>query len=320
LLEGQAHLTPLLTSIYSVNVTENSAKRLPPEFVDRVRALQEGASPAVPKHASTVVLLRNAPDGPGSGVEACLLRRVTTMAFAAGMHVFPGGGVDPADAQEPGADGPSDWVGPQPQVWAGPLTAEPGLARALVCAAVRETFEEFGVLLAGPDPQTVADPDFAADPSWEDDRKGLIERRFSLSELLHRRGLLLRADLLRPWAHWVTPEVEPKRYDTRFFVAALPEGQRTRDVGGESDRMVWVRPGDAVTEHAAGRLAMLPPTVFTLAELAEYPDVHSILQAANERDIKPVLPRVVVTGEEAELLLPTDPGYAGSDPDQARQQ
>jgi len=107
----------------------------------------------------------------------------------------------------------------------------------------------------------------------------------------------------------VTPEVEPKRYDTRFFVAALPPGQRPRDVGGESDRLVWLRPQEAIDRHAAGRLAMLPPTVFTLAELAEHPDVDSVLRVANERDIQPVLPRVVVTGEEAELLLPSDAGY-----------
>jgi hypothetical protein len=112
----------------------------------------------------------------------------------------------------------------------------------------------------------------------------------------------------------VTPEVEPKRYDTRFFVAALPAGQRSRDVGGESDRMVWIRPDEAIRRHGEGQLAMLPPTVFTLAELAEYPDVDSVLQAANERDIKPVLPRVAVTGEEAELLLPNDPGYADAHP------
>jgi 8-oxo-dGTP pyrophosphatase MutT (NUDIX family) len=245
---------------------------------------------------------------------------VSTMAFAAGMHVFPGGGVDPADAKEPGPGEPQDWVGPPPQEWAAPLGAEPGLARALVCAAVRETFEESGVLLAGADGDSVADPDFISDASWEQDRTGLIDRRFSLSELLHRRGLRLRADLLRPWAHWVTPEVEPKRYDTRFFVAALPSRQVTRDVGGESDRMVWLRPEDAVRQHGQGSLAMLPPTVFTLAELAEYPDVDSILQAANKRDIQPVLPRVVVTGEEAELLLPSDPGYADAYPDPTRQQ
>jgi 8-oxo-dGTP pyrophosphatase MutT (NUDIX family) len=284
------------------------SSRLPEEFTARVRALQDGAAPATPRHASTVVLLRDVEDdGEGAGIEACLLRRVRTMAFAAGMHVFPGGSVDPADATPPSAG--TDWIGPTPESWAQVLTADVGLARALVCAAVRETFEESAVLLAGTDDGEVVDVDAKADPSWEDDRQGLIDRRFSLSELLARRGLRLRADLLRPWAHWVTPEVEPKRYDTRFFVAAMPPGQATRDVGGESDRMVWLRPQEALDLHEAGGLAMLPPTAFTLAELTNYPNVRSVLEAANERDIKPVLPRVVLTGEQAELLLPSDPGY-----------
>ncbi|HSP37833.1 MAG TPA: NUDIX hydrolase [Frankiaceae bacterium] len=277
--------------------------RLPDEFAARVRALADGARPAQPKHASTVVLLRDvAEDEPG--IEACLLRRVSTMAFAAGMHVFPGGSVDPADRAGPG-DG-SDWLGPSPDTWAGLLTADDGLARALICAAVRETFEESAVLLAGADEHDVAD---TSDPSWEADRQGLLDRAFSLSDLLARRQLRLRADLLRPWAHWVTPEVEPKRYDTRFFVAAMPAGQATRDVGGESDRMVWLRPQEALDLHEAGGLAMLPPTAFTLAELTAYSSVNSVLAAANERDIKPVLPRVVLTGEQAQLLLPTDEGY-----------
>jgi 8-oxo-dGTP pyrophosphatase MutT (NUDIX family) len=277
----------------------------------RVDALGQGEPPAVPKHASTVVLLRET--GSAVGMQACLLRRVRTMAFAAGMHVFPGGSVDPADAIEPteAPDGSiSDWLGPGPAQWAQVLTADVALARALVCAAVRETFEESGVLLAGPDASSIADTDPVADPSWETDRQGLLDRRFSLSELLHRRGLRLRADLLRPWAHWITPEAEPKRYDTRFFVAAMPPEQATRDVGGESDRMMWLAPQEALDLHQAGSLAMMPPTAFTLAELTGYQSVDSVLEAANGRDIRPVLPRVVVSGEQAQLLLPGDADYA----------
>lgn len=291
--------------------------RLTEDVRNRLSSLAEGGEAPVPKHASTVVLLRDVGGVDGGadeastveGIEACLLRRVRTMAFAAGMHVFPGGGVDAADASTDSA-----WIGPSPQDWAQVLSADPGLARALVCAAVRETFEESGVLLAGPDESTIVDTDPQVDPSWETDRQALIDRSFSLSELLVRRGLALRADLLRPWAHWVTPEAEPKRYDTRFFVAALPGAQATRHVGGESDRMIWLRPQDALDRHTEGGLAMLPPTAFTLAELTNFSRVADVLEAANERDIRPVLPRVVLTGEQAELLLPGDPGYAeGSD-------
>src|SRR5438270_11777892 len=251
-------------------MSDRSLGRLPQEAAAYVRALAAGeATAAEPRHASTVVLLRDRPDG----VEAYLLRRTRTMAFAAGMYVFPGGSVDPRD--ESLAD--TAWVGPPPQRWAGLLSADERLAKALVCAAVRETFEESGVLLAG----TGADDIVAdtTDDEWEADRLALIARDLSFAGMLARRGLVLRADLLRPWAHWITPEFEPKRFDTRFFVAALPAGQRARDVGGEADRVAWVRPADALAAAHSGEMGMLPPTAFTLSELATYDHAAAALAA-----------------------------------------
>jgi 8-oxo-dGTP pyrophosphatase MutT (NUDIX family) len=271
-------------------------------MVAHVRAIASGeVSPAEPRHASTVVLLR---DGEGSAVEAYLLRRQKTMAFAAGMYVFPGGSVDPRDESLPDAA----WIGPRPQTWAPLLNADEGLAKALVCAAVRETFEESGVLLAGPsDGEVVAD---TTGEDWETDRLALIDRTLSFAALLERRGLSLRADLLRPWAHWITPEVEPKRFDTRFFVAALPRGQRTRDVGGEADRVTWERPADALAASQRGDYGMLPPTAFTLNELSAYDDVAAVMAAGDARDVQPVLPKIVLgDDDEARLLLPHDEGY-----------
>ena len=140
------------------------------------------------------------------------------MAFAAGMYVFPGGAVDPRDADAASA-------GPGRRRPTGPRRSAPTSRwpAALVCAAVRETFEESGVLLAGPSAarrrDTTATTGRPTGSRWSG-------RDLSLAELLARRGLVLRADLLRPWAHWITPAVEPRRYDTRFFVAALPAGQR----------------------------------------------------------------------------------------------
>jgi 8-oxo-dGTP pyrophosphatase MutT (NUDIX family) len=255
------------------------------------------ATPPPTRDAATIVLLR---DGAG-GLEAYLLRRVGSMAFAAGMHVFPGGRVDPADTTAH-----TEWHGPRPQDWTGVLRADPALAHGLVCAAVRETFEESGVLLAGAGPDEVVD---VSGPEWEAERLALIDRRESLSGLLRRRGLGLRADLLRPWAHWITPELEPRRYDTRFFVAALPPGQYTRHVGGEADATMWLTPRAALDRHARQELAMLPPTVVTLAELAEYATAADVLGAAAGRDIAPVLPRIVLTDGGAELLLPDEQGY-----------
>jgi len=275
--------------------------RLPREIVEHVRALASGdITPAEPRHASTVVLLR---DG-ASGVEAYLLRRQKTMAFAAGMYVFPGGSVDVRD-ESLAADA---WTGPSPREWAGLLTADERLATALVCAAVRETFEESGVVLAGSAAgEVVAD---TTGDDWERDRLALLDRSLSFAALLAQRGLVLRADLLRPWSHWITPEVEPRRYDTRFFVAALPTGQRTRDVGGEADRVTWIRPADALEAFERGDLGMMPPTAFTLAELSTYDTVADILAAGDARDVQPMLPKIVLgDDEEARLLLPHDEGY-----------
>lgn len=288
-------------------------RSLPASFAETARAYARGELQVTePRAAATVVLLRDPPAGTASaepGPQAYLLRRVATMAFAAGMFVFPGGSVDPRDEELPD----SAWVGPPATAWAGPLSCDAPLARSLVCAAVRETFEESGVLLAGPSAGNMV-LDTSGD-DWEADRLALLDRSLSLAELLRRRSLVLRADLLRAWAHWVTPEFEPRRYDTRFFVAAMPAGQRTRDVGGESDRVAWVRPADALHAHSRGELAMLPPTIITLAELASYRSIDAVLEAGSQRDVRPVLPKIVL-GDDAEvrLLLPHDDGYPPDQP------
>ena len=266
----------------------------PPELFERARALKRGEVEVPPtRDAATVALLRDAPQGP----EVYLLRRVRAMAFAGGMHVFPGGSVDPADAHAS-----VGWYGPAPAEFAAAFGCDEPLARALVCAAVRETFEESGVLLVGPSPDELL-ADVSTD-EWEAERVALEGREQSLSELLARRGLVLRADLLRPLAHWITPEVEEKRFDTRFFVARVPEGQVCRDAGSEADRRLWVRPQDALDRG----LGMLPPTAVVLTDLAGHPDVESALAAP--RTIRPVLPKLVVgDDDEVAFLLPDDPGY-----------
>ena len=232
------------------------------------------------RDAATVVLLRDSV----AGVEAYLLRRVPTMAFAAGMYVFPGGSVDPRRRHR-GLGGSS----------AGLLGGAAGCGRAVGqvagCAAVRETFEESGVLLAGPSSRdVVAD---TTGTEWEVDRAALLDRSLGFDELLDRRGLVLRADLLAPWAHWITPEFEDRRYDTRFFVASMPSGQRTRTSAGSPIRR-WMRPADAYDGFRDGALDMLPPTAMTLRELMPHDTVADVLAAATQRTIRPLLPRAVV--------------------------
>jgi 8-oxo-dGTP pyrophosphatase MutT (NUDIX family) len=258
-----------------------------------------GRTPAVPRDAATVILLRQAPD-----VEAFLLRRTDALEFAPGACVFPGGSVDERDA-----DAQIGWAGRSPAEFAGWLNTSPERARALVCAAVRETFEESGVLLAGASPtELVQDTATLAL-----DRRALLDGSCSLAELLSRRGLVLRADLLTPWARWVTPEFSPRRFDTWFFASPMPPGQVTAVTGGpghesaESVSGSWLKPSDALEAARAGQITLLPPTAVTLAELAGHADVASIL--AQRRVITPLLPRVVVEQERAWLALPQATKY-----------
>jgi len=282
-------------------MTDDATAAMFAGMVDTVKRLASGETqPTEPRHAATVILTRDGADGP----EVYLLRRKATLAFAAGAFVFPGGSIDPRDEEV--AD--SAWVGPPPSRWADLLSSDERLARALVCAAVRETFEESGVLLAGADADSVV-ADTSGD-DWEADRLALLDRSLSLAELLRRRGLALRADLLRAWAHWLTPEVEPKRFDTRFFVAALPQGQRTRHVGGEADRVTWLRPVDALAGAERGEMMLMPPTIAALTDLADFADIAAILAAADERDVVRILPKLLVDDDDRlRFVLPHDPDY-----------
>jgi 8-oxo-dGTP pyrophosphatase MutT (NUDIX family) len=256
-------------------VTDFEPMTLPAAMVRRAREFDGTPAPARP--AATVVLLRS-----GNPFEVYLLRRAGTMVFG-GVYAFPGGGVDPSDRP---ATVRQDW-----DVRLG-LPVEQ--ARAVVGAAARELFEEAGVLLAGRADATVGD---VSGPDWEADRAAVQHRELTLTELLDRRGLRLRDDLLFPWSRWITPEFEPKRFDTWFFVALLPEAQSARDVSGEADRTAWISP------QAANGLAMLPPTRSTLDDLRPYASVGEVVAASARRDAAaPVRPRVELTEDGGAVL------------------
>jgi 8-oxo-dGTP pyrophosphatase MutT (NUDIX family) len=131
----------------------------------------------------------------------------------------------------------------------------------------------------------------------------------AVREVFEETGL--RLTQVHPWARWITPEFEPRRYDTRFFVAVLPQGQLPEYVeGGEADRAIWLRPADAVEQHVAGALAMLPPTVETLREISGYTDSAAIIAAASTRDANtPIIPRVVLTADGTRMVLPGEKEY-----------
>ncbi|WP_405592728.1 NUDIX hydrolase [Streptomyces sp. NBC_01190] len=228
------------------------------------------------------------------GVAVHLLRRRASMAFAGGMYAYPGGGVDPRDERAVG------WAGPSLDVWGALLGVPAAQAQAVVCAAVRETFEESGVLLAGPDAAGVVADTTGAD--WEADRVALVRHELAFADFLARRDLVLRSDLLAPWARWITPEFEERRYDTWFFLALLPAGQRTRDVSGEADRTAWLRPADAVAGYDRGEMLMLPPTIATLRALLPYGTAAEALAAAPARDLAPVLARAALDADGTVVL------------------
>ncbi|MET7850329.1 NUDIX hydrolase [Streptomyces avermitilis] len=263
----------------------------PPEWPVRIRALAEGTlTPVAPRRAATVILLKDTDRAP----VVHMLRRRTSMAFAGGAYAYPGGGVDPRDDERQ-----VRWAGATRAWWANRLGVDETSAQAIVCAAVRETYEEAGVLLAGPTPDTVVGDTTGDD--WEADRAALVARDLSFAEFLDRRGLVLRSDLLGAWTRWITPEFEPRRYDTWFFVAALPEGQRTRNVSTEADRTVWIRPADAAAGYDKGELLMMPPTVATLRQLLPYDAAADVLAAAPARDLTPVLAEARL--EDGEVVL-----------------
>jgi 8-oxo-dGTP pyrophosphatase MutT (NUDIX family) len=270
-------------------------------MVQQLREYAAGVREAVePKKAATIVLMRNGSEpGPGA-LELYLLRRHVDMAFAAGMAVFPGGGVDPRDF---GRDGdPLDWVGPPAAEWAALLGTDEALARALVCAAVRETFEESGVLFAGASADTIIEDTTGDD--WEQDRRQLEARELSFTDFLRRRGLRLRTDLLRVWGSWVTPVFEPRRFRAWFFVAELPPGQRTRDVSTESEEVVWLSVREAIAAVDGERMLMLPPQYCTCLELFDCATAADALEASGARDQVPVQPSAELDGDTAYLTVP----------------
>ena len=275
----------------------NSASGLGDGLAQRVADMAAGRTAvAAPRNAATVMLLR---PGTPDGVEVLMLRRTAAMKFAPGAYVFPGGSVDEADFSAE-----IEWHGPSPADFGVRLGCSAELAGALVCAAVRETFEESGVLLAGTPDGLAAG---LADPSWEADRMALTAGTLTLPGLLAKRGLAVRADLLVPWTRWITPEAEPRRFDTWFFAAALPAGQEATGHLAEADKTAWLRPADAISAARAGTISLLPPTAATLNEFTKYGDLASIL--GRRRSVAPVQPRVVVEDGEAWLLIPDEVAY-----------
>ena len=227
-------------------------------MLDELAAIAAGTRPPVePRDAASVILLREA-GGIGSA-EALLMIRQRSMNFAPGMVAFPGGSVDPSDSLAPveltdsGAD-----------EWATALGVDAGTVRLILSAAIRETFEETGVLLATKAGEGVD----ATTPEWRKRRHSLENHDLVWSALIDETGITLTPETLHPWSCWVTPVGETRRYRTWFFLASVPGDTRVEIESTEAFRSAWIAPDDALAAFERGEIQMLPPQQSILRDLA----------------------------------------------------
>lgn len=216
--------------------------------------------------AATIVLVRESDGGP----EVFMMQRPGGVDFP-DLHVFPGGKVDEGDFA-------SELIGGLPEAAADRLLGVPGGLRYWA-AAIRECFEECGVLLAYRNGALIRWRDEAEVARFNDYRQQLIDGAVTMLDVCRREALQLAADRVFYFSHWITPEQAPRRFDTRFFIAAMPENQETIAHAWETADDEWVRPRDALAAWEAGRWQMISPTLSTLKSIAGFSDVPSILDA-----------------------------------------
>ena len=249
----------------------------------------KASAPAVP--AATVVILRDRPDG----IEVFMVVRHHAIDFASGALVFPGGKVDAGDADP---------------AWArlAPSELEPA-KRAFIVAAARETFEEAGLVLArrrGTHSMVAAE-----------DAHGLVERyrapilagSAKFSSLIADEDLLLATELMVPFAHWITPEGFPKRFDTHFFLVAAPVDQLGIHDGAESVEGIWIAPQQALSDAEAGSRTLVFATQMNLGKLARYRTVAQAVSASRSTPVVTVMPRLERTETGRILHIPEAAGY-----------
>ncbi|HUP87275.1 MAG TPA: NUDIX domain-containing protein [Acidimicrobiales bacterium] len=260
------------------------------------------------RDAATVMLVRDA-HGSG-GMEVFMLRRNLNSDFVGGAYVFPGGAVDEADRHadlERICEGRTDAA-------ASEQLGIDGGGLAFWVAAVRECFEEAGVLLAVPGGGETDDVISFADATTAErfnrHRHAVDHGERRLIEICEEEGLRLDVDRIHYFSHWITPEGPPRRYDTRFFVAAAPPEQVPLHDDRETIANLWVRPQDALDRHAAGELDLIFPTIRNLMAIGRFDRSADLLAHARTiSEVPAILPRIVHDEGGTRILLPDDPGY-----------
>ncbi len=255
---------------------------------------------ANPVPASTVILLRDSNVSP----EVLMLERHARREFLPDLYVFPGGRVEELDralGDRVGGLSEADAMRALPNV-------DPDWAMAFYVAAIRETYEESGILLARPRGSREL-LDEAAATALAPRRLGVQSGDMAFSEIVEGEDLELAADLLHVHAHWITPEMVPRRFDTIFFSTRTPAGQLALHDGIESTDSVWIRPEVALEEYRGGRRQMIMPTACNLDTIAGFSSAEDALEASRKRPVVPVLPTVVEEEGRKKMVIPSDAGY-----------
>jgi 8-oxo-dGTP pyrophosphatase MutT (NUDIX family) len=254
--------------------------------------MSDAATTPIPaRPASTVVILR---DG-SEGIEVFMVERHREIDFASGALVFPGGKVDPEDSDA---------------AW-GELAAQGPAApdRSLFVAAGRETFEEAGLMLARQrGRQAIVDAD-AAHRLVDRHRAGLLKREATFIDIVRGEGLELALDLMVPFAHWITPERVPKRFDTHFFLIAAPVVQLGAHDGGESVEGLWITPQRALSDAEAGIRTLVFATRMNLTKLARYSTVAEAVSVTRSKPVVTVMPKVKGSPQGRFLQIPAEADY-----------
>jgi 8-oxo-dGTP pyrophosphatase MutT (NUDIX family) len=254
------------------------------------------------------MLVRDAPGPDGSAVEVLMVRRNLRSDFVGGAYVFPGGAVDPLDG---GTDAEGLCSG-RTDAEASALLGQPSGGLAYWVAVVRETFEEAGLLLAErPDGPELLAGDVEEKARFAAERVAVNDGSRRFLDLCRDEGVRLTVGDIHYFAHWITPRGAPRRYDTRFFVAAAPPGQVAAHDAGETIADVWIRPEEALARHRSGEIEIIFPTIRNLQVISRFVTSGDLLAAAARasNSVPVIEPRVVADGNGMRIVLPGDPGY-----------
>ena len=264
--------------------------------------MSEVTRPAAAREAASVIVARDTP----GGLEVLLLERHPDSRFSPGAFAFPGGRVE-VDDSAPSVAARCHGLTRAEAARRMPDVRPAERAVGFWVAALREAFEEAGLLLAYGPTGRPADLETLGDIRARRARCRADSAAFG--RMLAELDLSLATDRVAYWAHWITPEERPVRYDTRFFVTAAWSDQRAEPDGFEMVSARWIEPGEALARHEAGELVLPLPTQRILATIAEHRHVDAIVAAARGREVRAVRPRVVREAAGERVLLPGDPGW-----------